>query len=184
MSSPKSKAELLDKMSAGRKEWEDVIAQVSDQDMKQPNVEGIWSIKDVLAHICAYEQYMSATIADQKGQRGQATAALDSYYQTNLTMYRAEHPDLPEQINQVKGEQVNQVFVASFRYKAPGEVRQMEAKAYQDMLAWVENCTDEELSRPITESGVTLLAVIPNQCYLHYQQHIPTIRAWLESHMS
>ena len=180
MSSPKNKAELLEKMAAGRKEWDDLLARVSDQEMKKPNVEGVWSIKDVLAHICAYEQYMAATIADQKGQRGQATAALDSYYQTNLTMYRAEHPDLPAQISEVRGEQVNEVFVASFRYKAPAEVRQMEAEAYQNLLAWVEACSEEELGRALTENGATLLMVIPNQCYLHYQQHIPTIRAWLE----
>lgn len=184
MSSPKTKPELLEKMAAGRKDWEEVLAQVSDQDMKKPGVEGIWSIKDVLGHICSYEQYMAATIADQKGQRGQATAALDSYYQTHLTMYRPEHPELPEKISDVQGEKVNEVFVASYRYKTPAEVRQMEAKAYQELLDWIMACSDEDLNQSITDNGVTLLKIIPNQCYLHYQQHIPVIRAWLEKNQS
>lgn len=180
MSSPKSKSELLEKMTAGRKDWEDLLSQVSDQDMKKPGVEGLWSIKDILGQICSYEQYMSATIADQKGQRGQATAALDSYYQTYLSMYRPEHPELPERINDVPNDQVGDVFIMSYRYKTPAEVRQMEAKAYQDLLDWTKACSEEDLHQPITENGITLLAIIPNQCYLHYQQHIPVIRAWLD----
>lgn len=180
MSKPQNKIELLDNMTAGRQEWETLLAQISDQDMKQPNVEGVWSIKEILGHICSYEQYMAATIADQKDPQAQATAALDSYYQTHLTMFRPEHPELPEQISAVQGEQVNVVFAASYRYKTPGEVRRMEAKAFEELLSRVVSSSETELSSPITETGVTLLAIIPNQCYLHYQYHIPVIRAWLE----
>lgn len=180
MSKPQSKSELLEKMAAGRQEWEALLLQVSDQDMKQPNVEGIWSIKEILGHICSYEQYMAATIADQRDPNAQVTAALDSYYQTHLTMARPEHPELPEQISAVRGDMVNVVFAASYRYKTPGEVRQMEKKAYQDLLDRIEATSDADISAPITETGVTLLGIIPNQCYLHYEYHIPTIRAWLE----
>lgn len=179
MDVPKNKAELLSSMNAGRKEWDDTLAQLSDQDLRVKGIEGDWSIKDVLAHICAYQQYMAATLADGKGD-GHETAALDSWYQTNLSMFRKEHPELPEQIQDVKGDQVNLVFVAAYRFKLPSEVREMEAQSYQRLLHWVEIYPDAELSGPYGDTGRSLLHIIPNQCYLHYHTHLRTIQAWMK----
>ena len=178
MDVPNNKAELINSMTAGRKEWEETLALLSDQDLRVKGIEGEWSIKDVLAHICAYQQYMAATLADEKGSSHE-TAALDSWYQTNLSMYRNEHPELPEQIQEVKGEQVNQVFVAAYRFKLPAEVREMEAQSYQRLLYWVQAYPDAELSGPYANTGRTLLQIIPNQCYLHYRTHLRTIHEWL-----
>ena len=181
MDAPTTQKELLQAMAAGRQEWEDLLAPINETAMKQPGVEGIWSIKDVLAHICAYEQYMAAMLADQRGDGQSATNMLDAYYQTHLTLYRAAHPDLPDQLQKIRGEQVNEVFVAAFRYKTVREVRTMEHQAYQQLAQWVEDYTDEELNRPFTSTGKTLLQIIPGQCYTHYHQHIPAIRAWWQS---
>jgi hypothetical protein len=180
METPKNKAELLEQMTAGRQEWEETLAQLSDKDLRQGGVEGAWSIKDMLAHICAYQQYMAAMMEDAKGDGQSATAALDSYYQTNLTMYRREHPELPEQISEVRGDMVNEVFVAAYKYKTPAEVRDMEQKAYLKLLRWVEAYSEEDLARAFTSNGKNFLQVIPNQCYAHYALHLPKIRAFAE----
>lgn len=179
-------------MAAGRKEWEETLALLDEKALKEPNVEGIWSVKEVIAHICAFEQYMAALLNDQKGADAQAgagnpagipagsmTAALDAYYQTQLTMYRVDHPNLPAQLQEVHGDQVNEVFVAAFRFKRPNEVRAMEQHAYQDLLQAIDPWTDVELNEPYTPNGGTLMQIIPRQCYVHYRQHIPAIRAWL-----
>lgn len=178
MDAPKNKTELLSNMAAGRKEWEDLLNELPDQYLRIKGVEGEWSIKDILAHICAYQQYMAATLADGKGD-GHETAALDSWYQTNLTMYRQENPELPEQIQNVKGEQVNEVFVAAYRFKLPGEVREMEAQSYQRLLHWIQDYPEADLAAPYANTERTLLQIIPNQCYLHYRTHIHAIREWM-----
>lgn len=179
MDAPKTKQELLQAMTEGRAEWETLISQISDEDLKKPGVEGTWSIKDVLAHICAYEQYMAAMLADMKDENAHATAMLDAYYQTHLTMARADHPEFPEQLQQVRGDLINQVFVASFQYKRPREVRAMESQAYQELYQRVLGYSDEDLEKPFSNAGGTLLQVLPRQCYIHYYQHIPTIRDWV-----
>jgi len=183
MDAPKTKAELLRNMSDGRKEWEDTLAQLTDQDLRVPGVLGTWSIKDILAHICAYQQYMAATLADEKGD-GRETAALDSWYQTNLTMYRAKHPELPETVQEISGDQVNEVFVASYRYKTSSEVRTMEAQAYDKLLKWVETYPEADLAAPYGGTGRSLLQIIPQQCYDHYRVHLPAILEWIKKNKS
>lgn len=180
MDAPKTKDALLSEMAAGRKEWLDLIAQISDEQMKQPGVDGIWSIKEILAHICAYEQYMAAMLADQKGDGGSETAALDSFYQIQLSLYRMDHPNLPEQVQDLRGDQVNEMFAGAYRFKRPAEVRKMEEQAYQKLEKWVDQYSDAELTAPFTNTGATLMQVIPRQCYSHYRTHASAIRAWLD----
>jgi uncharacterized damage-inducible protein DinB len=176
MEPPKNKAELLQAMREGRREWEEALSRLSESDFRTPNVEGVWSVKDILAHICAYEQYMSAMLADWKDPNAMATAMLDSYYQTHLTMYRRNNPDLPDQVQQLRGDQVNELFTAAFRYKTVREVREMETQAYARLEEWVEQLTDDEITGPFTDTGSTLLHIIPRQCYTHYRMHLPAVQ--------
>lgn len=180
MSTPENKAELLQAITTGRSELEAALAQVNEADMRQTGVEGTWSVRDIVAHICAYEQYMAAMLADMKQPQGQETAMLDSYYQTNLTMYRNQHPELPEKLEEVRGDQINAVFTAAYQYKRAGEVLAMERQAYQKLLDWVEQFSEEELRKPFAPNGATLLQVLARQTYEHYQKHVPVIRAWVE----
>jgi len=180
METPNSKAELIQEMIAGRSAWDELLAQIPEPAMREPGVEGTWSVKDILAHICAYEQYMAAMLEDMKENNGNATAMLDSYYQMQLTMYRAGHPEIPEQLQDVRGDQVNEVFTAAYRFKKASEVLAMEAQAYRKLTQWVESFSDEELAHPFANTGKTLLQVLPRQCYIHYHQHIPVIKAWWE----
>lgn len=180
MAPPKDKAELLQNMEQGRKAWDALIAQVTDEQMKTPNVDGEWSIKDIVAHITGYEQYAWAMLADQKSGEGRQTASLDAYYQTHLTLYHATHPDFPDQIQQVPPDKINELFVAAFRYKLPREVRAMEHEAYLNLLQGVQMFTDAELAQAFTPNGKNLLDILPNQCYTHYNLHMPAIKAFVE----
>lgn len=180
MSAPKSKAELLDELETGRKAWESTLARITPDDLRVQGVEGSWSVRDVLAHICAYQLYMVAMLRDMKDPHAQATAMLDAYYQTNLTVYRAQHPELPENLEEVRGEQVNQVFVAAYRFKLGKEVLALEADAYAKLRSAIEEMSDEELSQPFMGGKSSLLQLIPKQSYGHYYQHIPAIQRWVE----
>jgi uncharacterized damage-inducible protein DinB len=179
MDTPASKAELIQEMTNGRADWDAVLAKVPDSRMREAGVEGTWSVKQILAHICAYQQYMGAMLQDMKEKNGNATALLDSYYQMQLTMYRTQYPHIPEQLQDVRGEQVNEVFVAAYRFKTAAEVRAMEAESYRKLMEWIHAFSEEDLSSPFANTGKTLLQVVPRQSYTHYAQHIPAIETWL-----
>lgn len=67
-----TKAELLDAMRSGRARWEDLLAEVETGRMDEPGVVGAWSVRDVVAHVSAYERFIAAAIlADLRG--GSAT---------------------------------------------------------------------------------------------------------------
>ncbi len=180
METPKSKAELLEIMETGRKEWLDLLARVDKKSMEEPGVEGDWSVKDIVAHILGYEQYAAALLMDQKAGTTQETQMLDAYFQTQLALYRRTHPEFPEQLAQVKGDEVNKIFVAASRYKDIDEVRQMEQAAYNNLLEQINVFDDSELRAPFTSNGKSLIDIIPNQVYAHYRLHTPAIEQWLE----
>ena len=181
METPKSKAALLEAMDTGRREWLNLLARVDKKRMEEPGVEGDWSVKDILAHILGYEQYAAALLMDQKAGTTQETQMLDAYFQTQLALFRRTHPEFPEQLSQVKGDEVNKVFVAACRYKDIDEVRQMEQANYDNLVEWVNNFDEDALTAPFTSNGKSLLDIIPNQVYAHYNLHRPAIEKWLEA---
>lgn len=50
------KEEALNRFSSSRQALFDAIASLSESDFTSPQVEGIWTIKDLLGHITAWEQ--------------------------------------------------------------------------------------------------------------------------------
>jgi hypothetical protein len=60
---PKSKTELLERMRAGREEWDALIAQIPDSARIEPALAGGWSVKDLIAHVAAIEAVSDEDIA-------------------------------------------------------------------------------------------------------------------------
>lgn len=56
MTKQASKDELLSNIQVQRRRLENSLAALNDVDMIQPGVIGSWSVKDVLAHLIAWEQ--------------------------------------------------------------------------------------------------------------------------------
>src|SRR5947209_10430789 len=52
------KAQLLDEMNSGYTALETVLAPLDQQQMTTPGVNGDWSIKDILAHLAAWQNYL------------------------------------------------------------------------------------------------------------------------------
>jgi hypothetical protein len=49
MGIPKTKSELLRAMETWRREWDTVLSQINEQSLSEPAVEGIWSVKQIVA---------------------------------------------------------------------------------------------------------------------------------------
>jgi DinB superfamily len=57
MSDAMTKAKLLAKMHATRREWDVLLAHMSPAQMMQPSMIGDWSIKDVIFHCTSYARW-------------------------------------------------------------------------------------------------------------------------------
>lgn len=51
------KDELLARLRDERAAWDALVAQAGDL-LTEPGLEGDWSLKDVIAHLCAYERFL------------------------------------------------------------------------------------------------------------------------------
>ncbi len=95
MDIPKTKSELLRVMEAGRREWDKVLSQINEQHLSEPGVEGVWSVKQIVAHVAGYEEWTAAFLINRLNPSVGILAAHDAFWQAQLDVYRQAHPDFP-----------------------------------------------------------------------------------------
>ena len=174
-----SKAEMLDAMRRTRDEWEALLAAVGEARMSEPGVEGVWSVRDVLAHLTAYERSAGALLwADL---RGEEPATRDLYG------LEAVPPEVTAEPPVWDHDQYN-AWVAGWNRERPlADVLADSRRAYERLRAAVETVPDEDFATPgrfAWTQGCSLQQVLPNQSFRHYLMHLPAIRAWLGRVMS
>jgi hypothetical protein len=180
MSRTITKSNLLATMALGRKAWQALLNQIDEAAMLEPGVEGVWSVKEIVAHVAGYEQYFSAYIIDVqrdplKNEPGM-TAMLDSYYQQHLDGYHQVHPNFPERLDDLNEDQLNALFAAACQDQSVQEVLLRERQAYQRLLTEVQALSEAKLTEQHRDGS--LIERIPNQCYAHYEMHMPAIERW------
>lgn len=168
---PRDKAELLVRLERERAAWDALLAKVPREAMARPGVEGDWSVKDVVAHVMAYERWTAAQLrAEREGRR-----ATDlEQYGTDDAPAIAEATDLDER---------NAAIHDQHRALPADEVLSLADQIFAELKAVIEALTEEELANPDGGSwwpGEPLLEVIPVQTYRHYHQHRPSLEAWIE----
>jgi Protein of unknown function (DUF1706) len=155
------KQTLLDLMELRRAAWDALISQFSEERLLQPGADGDWSVKDVIAHIAAYEDWT----AQQLG------ASL-----------RGEAPDEQEMAEMASQgwhdvDTRNRLTYEQRKDWPLDKVRSESEQAFNRLLQAVEALPDELLGKPQWwTSGRTLLDTIPGQSFEHYNQHIDLLR--------
>jgi hypothetical protein len=64
-----TKAELIERTQVERKRFQELLGQLSEEQMLQPNVQGAWSVKDIVAHVIDWEERMIRWLGE--GMRGE-----------------------------------------------------------------------------------------------------------------
>jgi len=165
---PGSKTELLERMRAGREEWDALIAQIPDSARTEPALAGGWSVKDLIAHVAAFENWTAAQIG--ASNEGRAPTDKELYGVEEVTV-DPEGWDLDRQ---------NAAIYARYKETPLAEVMRISNQAFADLVAAVENVAEEDFARPGAQAWThdsTLLEVIPGQCYAHYEQHVDDLRS-------
>lgn len=179
MDIPKTKSELLRAMEAGRREWDTILSQIDEQALSEPGVEGVWSVKQIVAHVAGYEEWTAAFLNDRLNPGAGILAAHDAFWQEQLDVYRQDHPNFPAQMNETDDDQTNAVVVAFYDQYTVHEVLERERYAYQGLLSAVQATSESQLIEPGTVGRKSIMEILPNQCYGHYQMHLPAIQRWL-----
>jgi hypothetical protein len=163
MDTPKDKTQLLDWITATRAELDAVIAPLTDVQMTEPGAEAALSVKDLMAHVSWWERRTLRALA--YAARGEAPPKL------------AAEGEGEDGVNRVNAE----TFRAN-RDRALADVRAEYVQSGCDLLAALAGYSEADL---FSEDGFTrilefpALYLIAGDTYLHYPDHVASIRAWL-----
>ena len=160
-------SELVETMRREHANWEALLAQVPREHMEEPGVEGLWSVKDIIAHVAAYELWLALDL--ERALRGE--------------MYGAR------ELNGPRGDEINGRIFRQHHDRPLDEVLAEAPAAFAQLLAAVEALPESDLGNPDGAAryidpawlaGLPLGTCIASDSYEHYREHAPSIRAWLE----
>jgi uncharacterized protein (TIGR03083 family) len=158
MSDRISVAELAGLIRETSTQMELLLAQLSVAEMNQPGAVGVWSVKDVLAHLAFWERYAVNTLR---------------------AVARGETPELSADD---ETERRNASVVAQYYQRPLSAVIADWQQAREELLDAIEDLDDEDLNDPDRfpwSAGQSLLDRLAGNSYDHEQEHIEQIREWM-----
>jgi len=158
---PSNKAALLEVIRSERENLETLLEGLPEPKLVTPEAEAHWSVKDILAHIAAWERVGTDII----------TAARDGKPLSD------EIPTIFDDINQFNAQVYQQNAEASL-----AKVRDEYTEAHNSFMALIETL-DESLifsNLPFEDiEDLTVQYIISANTHWHYLEHAASIRAWL-----
>lgn len=157
-----TKAQVLDTLQAERRKWDALLAEVDPTRMTEPIEDGWWSMKDIIDHIAWHEQQIAAVLQP--------------------------HPISPATrrwLWELLPDKRNALLFTERRDRALPEVLSDAQEAFEQLVAAVQALTPEDVSAvqdlPNIQTVGQPWKLIADHSYTHYQHHMPSIRAWLDS---
>ena len=144
-----NKTQLINKIIETRSAWDAVLAHMDETQLTQPGEDGIWSIKDILAHITWYEREMVVVI------QGHALVGSDWW---NLSL-----------------EERNALIYHENKERSLNEILQAAQQVHDHLLHLIGALTEEDLQDPRQFPGMPddwqPWQVIASNTYEHYPDH-------------
>lgn len=159
-----TRPELLAILRSERERLEAFLAGLSPEQMTRPGVEGEWSVKDILAHIVAWEQRMVGWVA---------------------AACRGETP--PQLANGIDGPELdrwNDETYRQYKDQTLAEVLAAFQASYPPALAAAVETPEPELfeaDRFAWRNGQPLWIMVMANTGWHYKEHRESIEKWLET---
>jgi len=155
-------AQLLEVMRTARSNWEALLTEAGEARLSEPGVEGDWSLKDIIAHISYYEGWAADCVAALR--RGEP-------------LPRSEYRGL-------ELDERNARIYERNRERSLTDVLCDSQNSFQRSLDAIQGLRDEDLyDREFMRGyGVEWVVheLIEGDTYEHYQDHIASVRAWLD----
>lgn len=167
-----SKKLFIEKLLRERDKFELLLNRVGyTRRMTLKGASGKWSIKDVLAHILSYEQYM----ADRMHEILHHETYVPCKTQTALDTFVDEYgyPDFGSAL--LDNDVPNAWVVEKYKNVSLDDVVTQELQAFAAIISALEQMTEETISKH------NLNERIASHTFKHYRDHIKDIRAWLKT---
>ena len=161
-----TKSELLAAIRRDRARLDALVASVPRERMTEPTLDGARSVKDVLAHVSAWEKICMALI-------------------------RNNTPIDPPPAGETRPstDLINEKIYEGSRDQSLDDVITDAQRSYTDMLALVEGLTDDalaavqgggqEAAELMDAEGPQVAQLISENSDAHYREHIAQIERWL-----
>ncbi len=158
-----NKAQLTERNRSERELLEELLLNLSAEQMTAPELDGGWSVKDTLAHITAWEQEMIGWLQ---------------------TAQRDETPERPPfGLGDQVVDQINAGFYQANRDKTLEQVMDEFSASYRETMDLVRNAPEADLFDPQRfqwlEGQAFWPIVAANTCW-HYEEHRLAIEQWLK----
>jgi hypothetical protein len=139
--------------------------------MTLKGVSGKWSIKDMLAHILAYEQY----IADRMNEilHGEEYSPCRTQNALDAFLDEYGYPDFGSPL--LDDDAPNEWITEKYKNVSLDEVVAQEIQAFASIVASLEKMSEESMNRH------HLYDRIANNTYRHYREHTADIKRWLKT---
>ena len=162
-----SKSQLLEALKSRRAEWDALLDSVGAARMDIPGAAGHWSVKDIVSHITAYESWLVEWLTAAAQHSFPAPSPLDDVdvERRNTRIYELTH-SLPLQ-----------------------KVLDDAQKNFEALVNIIEVLSDEYFTNPQSAGWFmkpywskmkTVPAAVINLSVDHYEEHIPSMKAWIE----
>lgn len=161
-----SKARFLDILRSERARWEALLAERGVAAMERPGVAGDWSLKDVIAHVTAYERGLVEWL--EAARQGEVRVFAD-----------LDHPDVDYR---------NALILERSRNQTLEAVLAEAESVFERLMELASGLAEEDLLEPERTAWFVmprwkteraLWECIADDSYKHYRQHRADIGGWL-----
>lgn len=161
-------AEILERAETARASFDRLLVEVGETRMEQPGVEGDWSVKDIIAHVMAYDRWTAA----------QLNAAREGRAATPQEEFGLDAP--PPGADTLDTEARNMALRAFYRDAPLAGILADAEHAFALLMEAIASLTDEQLADPAFlgwSESLTTVQCIAIQTWEHYEAHEPALRA-------
>ncbi len=153
------KSEMLDELAAARADLSSALDGLTSDQMMRPGVVGFWSIKDLLAHLVAWESELVTALNQAQSNKRPSILRIDDIDEWNEEQYHTNARRLLDAV------------MADFE-----GVHHMLLSMVQD---YDERALIDNRRYPWME-GEALTYLIEENATFHEREHAEDIRAWRE----
>ncbi len=155
-----NKRQFLETLKMERARWEALLAEVGEARMERGGVTGEWSVKDIIAHIVAWESRPIAWLAAIK---------------TGTT---PEPPGWPTDRTE---EQINAWIYNGNRGRSLADILADSRRSYDRVLEGLQSSPEDVFAQSYPWlRKYSLWDGVAGNTYEHYREHGELIRSWLK----
>jgi hypothetical protein len=158
--STEQREQLVHTLESAQQDFQSLLDEMETEKLTEIGVVEGWSVKDVLAHIAAWEERVAVWAA---------------------ALRQGTHPERPFWSANLTEDQENQAIFEKYQGLTLQEALERLQSVHQSVMQAIAEMSDEDLFERKVEwlGDVPFAEAIPGNTFEHFRHHERDIRAWL-----